>query len=166
MKKLKLGMVGGGQGGFIGGVHRFAARLDNRWDLVAGALSSNSERAAASAAELGLKRSYASYEQMAVAEAAMGDGIDAVSIVTPNHMHAGPAITFLNAGIHVICDKPLAATQEQADASKKAAAGCSYRTSTSRSTGPTALWRRRWTSSPRGRTKTSGWSCPRSPRPR
>lgn len=122
MKKLKLGMVGGGQGGFIGGVHRFAARLDNRWDLVAGALSSNSERAAASAAELGLKRSYASYEQMAVAEAAMGDGIDAVSIVTPNHMHAGPAITFLNAGIHVICDKPLAATQEQADAIKKAAA--------------------------------------------
>lgn len=127
MKKLKLGMVGGGQGGFIGGVHRFAARLDNRWDLVAGALSSNSERAAVSAAELGLKRSYASYEQMAVAEAAMGDGIDAVSIVTPNHMHAGPAITFLNAGIHVICDKPLAATQEQADAIKKAAANSKAR---------------------------------------
>lgn len=122
MSKLKLGMVGGGQGAFIGGVHRIAARLDGRWDLVAGALSSNPERAAASAAELGIARSYASYEDMATAEAAREDGIDAVAIVTPNHMHAGPAVAFLNAGIHVICDKPLAATQEQADAIAQAAA--------------------------------------------
>jgi len=120
MKKLKLGMVGGGQGAFIGGVHRYAVRLDNRWELVAGALSSNPERAAASAEELGLERSYASYEEMAVAEAAMEDGIEAVSIVTPNHMHAGPVIAFLNAGIHVICDKPLCATTVEAEEILKA----------------------------------------------
>lgn len=124
MRRLKLGMVGGGQGAFIGGVHRIAARIDGKWDLVAGALSSNPERAAASAADLGLAadRSYASYEQMAAAEAAREDGIDAVSIVTPNHMHAGPAIAFLNAGIHVICDKPLAATPAQAAAIRATAA--------------------------------------------
>ncbi len=116
MRKVKLGMVGGGQGAFIGGVHRFASRLDGKYELVAGALSSNPERAAASAVELGIAadRSYASYEDMATAEAARADGIDAVAIVTPNHMHAGPAIAFLNAGIHVICDKPLAATAVQA----------------------------------------------------
>ena len=123
MKKLKLGMVGGGQGAFIGGVHRIAARLDGKWDLVAGALSSNPERAALSAAELGIApdRSYASYDEMAKAEASRADGIDAVAIVTPNHLHAGPAVAFLNAGIHVICDKPLAATQDQALAIKAAA---------------------------------------------
>lgn len=122
MTRLKLGMVGGGQGAFIGGVHRIAARIDGRFDLVAGALSSNPERAAASAADLGIapERSYASYEDMAKAEAARPDGIDAVAIVTPNHMHAAPAIAFLKAGIHVICDKPLAATQEQADEIAKA----------------------------------------------
>jgi predicted dehydrogenase len=111
-------MVGGGQGAFIGAVHRIASRIDDRFTLVAGALSSDPARAAASAAELGIAadRSYASYEEMAVAEAARPDGIDAVAIVTPNHMHAGPAIAFLKAGINVICDKPLAATQEQADA--------------------------------------------------
>lgn len=116
MKTLKLGMVGGGQGAFIGGVHRMASRLDGRWELVAGALSSHPARAEASAKELGLdsKRSYQSYAEMAVQEAARADGIDAVAIVTPNHMHAGPAIAFLEAGIHVICDKPLAATSEQA----------------------------------------------------
>lgn len=122
MTRLKLGMVGGGQGAFIGGVHRIASRIDGRFELVAGALSSNPERAAASAAELGIapERSYASYEEMAQQEAAREDGIDAVSIVTPNHMHAGPAIAFLQAGIHVICDKPLAATPEQADEIAKA----------------------------------------------
>ncbi|MBL4811284.1 MAG: Gfo/Idh/MocA family oxidoreductase, partial [Rhodobacteraceae bacterium] len=81
-------MVGGGQGAFIGGVHRIASRIDDRFELVAGALSSNAERAAASAAELGIAadRSYADYAEMARAEAARPDGIDAVSIVTPNHM--------------------------------------------------------------------------------
>lgn len=116
-------MVGGGQGAFIGGVHRMAARLDGQWDLVAGALSSDAERAHASAAELGIApdRSYASYEDMARVEAGRDDGIDAVAIVTPNHMHAGPAIAFLKAGIHVICDKPLAATMEQAQEIAQAA---------------------------------------------
>ncbi|WP_425070253.1 Gfo/Idh/MocA family protein [Sagittula sp. S175] len=118
MRKLRLGMVGGGQGAFIGGVHRIAARIDGDWELVAGALSSDPERTRASAAELGIAadRAYGSYEEMAQAEAARADGIDAVAIVTPNHMHAGPAVAFLNAGIHVICDKPLAATMEQAEA--------------------------------------------------
>ena len=118
MRRVKLGMVGGGQGAFIGGVHRIAARIDGKFDLVAGALSSNAERAAASAQELGISadRSYASFQEMAKKEAARDDGIDAVAIVTPNHMHAGPVIAFLEAGIHVICDKPLAATAEQAQA--------------------------------------------------
>jgi predicted dehydrogenase len=122
MTLLKLGMVGGGKGAFIGGVHRFAARLDGKWELVAGALSSDPERAAASAADLGIapNRTYASYADMATAEAARPDGIDAVAIVTPNHMHAGPAIAFLNAGITVICDKPLAATPEDAKAIRSA----------------------------------------------
>ena len=118
MTRLKLGMVGGGQGAFIGAVHRMAARLDGHFDLVAGALSSDPARAVASAAELGLdpSRSYTSFEAMAVAEAARADGIDAVAIVTPNHMHAAPAVAFLRAGIHVICDKPLAATLDDANA--------------------------------------------------
>lgn len=123
MKRLRLGMVGGGQGAFIGGVHRIAARIDGRWDLVAGALSSDAARAKASAADLGIDadRAYTDFAEMARVEAARDDGIDAVAIVTPNHMHAGPAIAFLNAGIHVICDKPLAATAEQAEAIEQAA---------------------------------------------
>lgn len=111
MDRLKLGMVGGGQGAFIGGVHRIAARIDGQWDLVAGALSSDPDRARASASDLGIApdRAYTDFAEMARAEAARDDGIDAVAIVTPNHMHAAPAIAFLKAGIHVICDKPLAA---------------------------------------------------------
>lgn len=117
MKRLRLGMVGGGEGAFIGGVHRIAARLDDEWELVAGALSSDPERAKSSASALGLApdRSYASFLDMAAAESAREDGINAVAIVTPNHMHAPPAVAFLKAGIHVICDKPLAATMEQAE---------------------------------------------------
>ena len=108
-RRIRLGMVGGGQGAFIGGVHRMAARLDDQFEFVAGALSSDPVRAAASAAELRLNpdRSYASFIEMAKAEAARPDGIDAVAIVTPNHLHAPAATAFLNAGIHVICDKPL-----------------------------------------------------------
>ncbi|MDX5349713.1 MAG: Gfo/Idh/MocA family oxidoreductase [Paracoccaceae bacterium] len=114
--KLKLGMVGGGQGAFIGAVHRIAARLDGRWDLVAGALSSDPARAAASAAELGIApdRSYASFTEMALAEAARPDGIDAEAIVTPNHLHAPVATAFLRAGIAVICDKPMTSTLAEA----------------------------------------------------
>ena len=116
--RLKLGMVGGGKGAFIGGVHRIAARLDGHWDLVAGAFSSDPERAAQSAAELGIaaQRSYDSFAAMAKAEAARPDGIDAVAIVTPNHLHAPVATAFLRAGIPVICEKPLATTVEDAEA--------------------------------------------------
>jgi predicted dehydrogenase len=115
-RPLRLGMVGGGRGAFIGAVHRMAARLDDSFHLVAGCLSSDPERARLSGEDLGLApdRIYASYEAMATAEAARADGIDAVSIVTPNHMHAPVATAFLKAGIHVICDKPLTATLEAA----------------------------------------------------
>ncbi|MTH77067.1 Gfo/Idh/MocA family protein [Paracoccus aestuariivivens] len=113
MKPIRLGMVGGGSGAFIGAIHRIAARMDGQFQLVAGALSSNPERAASSAADLGI-RGYDSFAEMARAEAAREDGVEAVAIVTPNHMHAAPSVAFLNAGIHVICDKPLAATTEQA----------------------------------------------------
>ncbi len=111
-RRIRLGMVGGGHGAFIGGVHRIAARLDDQYDLVAGALSSDPARARASAAELHIApdRSYANYADMAHAEAERGDGIDVVAIVTPNHLHAPIASAFLAAGIHVICDKPLTAT--------------------------------------------------------
>jgi predicted dehydrogenase len=118
---IRLGMVGGGQGAFIGGVHRIAARMDGEFELVAGALSSDPARAKASAAELGLdpERSYGSFAEMAKAEAKRPDGIEAVAIVTPNNMHYPPAKAFLEAGIHVICDKPL--TSNLADAKKLAA---------------------------------------------
>lgn len=115
--RIRLGMVGGGQGAFIGAVHRISARIDDQFTLVAGALSSDPARARASAEELGLApdRSYGSYEEMARAEAARSDGIEAVSIVTPNHMHAPVARAFLEAGIHVICDKPMTLTVPEAE---------------------------------------------------
>lgn len=111
---LRLGMVGGGSGAFIGAVHRIAARLDGEFTLVAGALSSTPEKSRASAEALGIPRAYDDYLAMAKAEARRKDGIEAVAIVTPNHMHAGPAIEFLKRGIHVICDKPLTATMAEA----------------------------------------------------
>lgn len=117
---LRLGMVGGGSGAFIGAVHRIAARLDGEYTLVAGALSSTPEKSRASGEALGLSRVYDDYLAMAKGEARRKDGIEAVAIVTPNHMHAGPAIEFLKRGIHVICDKPLTATM--AEAKKLAAA--------------------------------------------
>jgi predicted dehydrogenase len=115
-RRLRLGMVGGGQGAFIGAVHRIAARIDDRYELVAGALSSDAARAAASAAELHIAadRSYADYAEMAWREAARDDGIDAVTIVTPNHLHARVATAFLDAGIAVICDKPVTTTLAEA----------------------------------------------------
>ena len=117
MKRIKLGMVGGGQGAFIGGVHRIASRIDGRFELVAGALSSSVDTAAESAADVGIApdRSYSDFRVMAKTEADRSDGIDAVAIVTPNHMHAAPVIAFLRAGISVICDKPLCATLAEAD---------------------------------------------------
>ncbi|MDA7544260.1 Gfo/Idh/MocA family oxidoreductase [Alphaproteobacteria bacterium] len=115
-KKLRLGMVGGGQGAFIGAVHRLSARMDDKYEFVAACLSSTAEKAEASAKEIGLdlNRSYPDYKTMALEESKREDGIDVVSIVTPNHMHAGPAIEFLNKGIHVICDKPMTATMDDA----------------------------------------------------
>ncbi|WP_406857548.1 Gfo/Idh/MocA family oxidoreductase [Alsobacter sp. KACC 23698] len=114
--RIRLGMVGGGEGAFIGAVHRIAARLDDRYELVAGALSSTPDRAVRSAQALGLApdRSYPDFAAMARAEAARPDGIEAVAVVTPNHMHAPAAEAFLDAGVHVICDKPLTATLEEA----------------------------------------------------
>ena len=115
-KKLRLGMVGGGQGAFIGAVHRLSARMDDKYEFVAACLSSTAEKAETSAKEIGLdlNRSYPDYKTMALEESKREDGIDVVSIVTPNHMHAGPAIEFLNKGIHVICDKPMTATMDDA----------------------------------------------------
>jgi predicted dehydrogenase len=114
--RIRLGMVGGGEGAFIGAVHRMAARLDDHYAFVAGALSSTSETALRSGAALGLapERTYADFRDMARREARRKDGIEAVSIVTPNHMHAPVAAAFLQAGIHVICDKPLTATLKEA----------------------------------------------------
>lgn len=117
--KIRLGMIGGGPGAFIGGVHRMAAALDGRFDLVAGAFSSDPAKSASMGTELGLEpsRSYATYEGMAEAEAALPptERIEAVSIVTPNHLHHPAALAFLRAGIHVICDKPLATTLADAE---------------------------------------------------
>lgn len=116
---IRYGMVGGGKDAFIGAVHRIAARIDGHYELVAGALSSNPTKSAASARELGLERSYGTYQEMAKGEAAREDGIEVVTIVTPNHMHFPIAKAFLQADIHVICDKPLTSTL--ADAKKLAA---------------------------------------------
>jgi len=115
-QKIRLGMVGGGSGAFIGGVHRMAARIDDHFELVAGALSSTAEKSQASGRELGLdpERCYGSFEEMAEKEAARPDGIEAVSIVTPNHVHYPAAKVFLERGIHVICDKPLTSNLEDA----------------------------------------------------
>jgi len=118
MAKLKLGMVGGGPGAFIGGVHRIASRIDNHYELVAGSLASNPEMAHASAKELGINedRSYATFQDMARKESSREDGIDVVAIVTPNHLHYPIAEAFLSKNIHVICDKPL--THNLGDAEK------------------------------------------------
>ena len=114
--RIRLGMVGGGEGAFIGAVHRLAARMDDHYTFVAGALSSTPEKALRSGAALGLdpRRTYGSFEEMAARERRLKDGIEAVAIVTPNHMHAPVAAAFLKAGIHVICDKPLTTTLKEA----------------------------------------------------
>ncbi len=120
--RIRLGMVGGGQGAFIGAVHRLAARMDDHYTFVAGALSSDPDRARASGAELGLdpKRTYAGFAEMARRERRLKDGIEAVSIVTPNNVHYPAAKAFVKAGIHVICDKPLVNTLREARDLKKA----------------------------------------------
>jgi predicted dehydrogenase len=115
-RRIRLGMVGGGPGAFIGAVHRIAARMDDHYELVAAALSSDAVRSRAAAQDLYIApdRAYGSYTEMANAEAKRPDRIEAVSIVTPNNMHYPMAKAFLEAGIHVICDKPLATTVQEA----------------------------------------------------
>lgn len=117
MKPIRLGMVGGGNDAFIGAVHRMAARLDGRFEFVAGALSSTPQKARASGQALGLdpRRTYDDFAAMAEAEANRDDGIEAVAIVTPNHMHLAVARAFLSRDIHVICDKPMTATMAEAN---------------------------------------------------
>ncbi len=119
--RIRLGMVGGGQGAFIGAVHRLAARMDDHYQFVAGALSSDPKRAKSSGEELGLAsdRIYSDFRDMAKTEAGRKDGIEAVSIVTPNHMHFPAAKAFIEAGIHVICDKPVTLNLRQALALEK-----------------------------------------------
>ncbi len=116
MRKLRYGMVGGGRDAFIGAVHRKVMALDGMYELVAGALSSNPEKAILSGQDLGLARNYGTWQEMLESELALpaDQRIDVVSIVTPNHVHFPVAKAFAAAGIHVICDKPLVHTSEQA----------------------------------------------------
>lgn len=117
-RPLKLGMVGGGSGAFIGGVHRTAARLDGEFTVTAGALSSTPERSLASGRELGLadSRNYGSWQEMLAGESALpaAERIDAVAIVTPNHLHFPVASAFVQAGFNVICDKPMVLSSGEA----------------------------------------------------
>ena len=119
-RKLRYGMVGGGQNAFIGAVHRMAANLDGQIELVAGAFSSDAKNSQATGEQLFLnpKRIYGSYAAMAKAEAALpaDERIDFVAIVTPNFLHAPVATTFLKAGFHVVCDKPMTLTVKEAKA--------------------------------------------------
>ena len=112
MSRIRLGMVGGGRDAFIGAVHRIAARLDDRFELVAGCFASTAEKSKASGADLGLAddRVYGDFTEMAKREGRLKAGIEAVAIVTPNHLHFPAAREFLKRGIHVICDKPLTST--------------------------------------------------------
>ena len=120
--RIRLGMVGGGLDAFIGGVHRIASRIDDHYELVAGCFSSTAEKSQASGADLGLdpKRVYDDFTSMAKREARLKDGIRAVAVVTPNHMHFPVAREFLKRGIHVICDKPLTSTLQDARKMAKA----------------------------------------------
>jgi predicted dehydrogenase len=111
-----MGMVGGGRGAFIGAVHRMAANLDGRIELVAGAFSSDPEKSKLSGQDffIDADRAYSSYQEMAEKEAAREDRVDFVSIVVQNHLHFDVAKTFLEAGFNVICDKPMTRTLEEA----------------------------------------------------
>ena len=118
-RKLRYGMVGGGPGAFIGAVHRMAAALDGEWELVAGAFSASAKRSREQGRALGLDpaRVYDGFAEMAETEAALDPGrrIEAVSVVVPNHLHCRVAKTFLDAGFHVVCDKPMAASLKEAE---------------------------------------------------
>ena len=113
-RRLRLAVIGGGPGSFIGAMHRTAARLDDRYELVAGVLSSDAERSQAAAAALGLDRAYGDVVEMLDAEAARTDGADVVAIMTPNDSHHSYAIAALRRGFDVICDKPITNTLAEA----------------------------------------------------
>ncbi|WP_200575623.1 Gfo/Idh/MocA family oxidoreductase [Erwinia sp. S63] len=117
-RRIRLGMIGGGEGAYIGGIHRFASRLDNEYELVAGAFDVNAERGHAFAAQnhIAADRSYNDYTAMVAAESARQDGVDVVAICTPNFTHFPIARAFLEAGIDVICEKPLTSTLGDAEA--------------------------------------------------
>src|SRR6478609_8392948 len=116
-RKLRMALVGGGQGAFIGKVHSIAAILDNRAALVAGALSSDPAKAKASAPDYDIpaERAYGSYKEMADAEKKRSDPVDFVSVATPNHTHFEIAKTFVEAGFNVVCDKPMTFDLAQAE---------------------------------------------------
>lgn len=123
-RKLRMGMVGGGQGSFIGRVHSIAACLDNRAVVTAGALSSNPERSKASAPDYAIadSRAYGSYEDMIDSESKLPDDqrIDFISITTPNHTHFEVALAAVEAGFNVVCDKPMTFDLAQAEQLAKA----------------------------------------------
>jgi len=134
MRPLRWGMIGGGEGAFIGAVHRMAARLDGRYQLLAGVFSSDAEKTKRSAVALGVdpSRAYPSVEAMIAAEAKRPDGIEVVSIVTPNHVHYVQSAACLEAGLDVVCDKPLTTNLPDAEklvalaASKKRLLGVTF----------------------------------------
>lgn len=115
-RRLRLGVIGGGPGSFIGEMHRTAARLDNRYDLVAASLSSDPDRAMAAGKDLGIdpERSYATGQELISAEAGRTDGVDVVAIMTPNDSHHDFIVAALDAGFDVICDKPMTNTVDEA----------------------------------------------------
>lgn len=113
-RRLRAGIVGGGQGSFIGAVHRVAVELDGQAEVVAGAMSTDPQKAEASAQAWFLQRSYNSFQEMAKIEASLPDGIDFVIVATPNHMHYPVARAFLEQGIHVVSDKPMTFSLEEA----------------------------------------------------
>ena len=115
-RPLRVGQVGGGPGAFIGDVHRRAIRLDGLATLVAGVFSSDPDRSREHARTLGVERAYGSYQEMAEAEAGRDDGIEVVSVVTPNWLHAPVAHAFVERGVHVVCDKPMTTTLGDAEA--------------------------------------------------
>ena len=113
-RRLRAGIVGGGRGAFIGAVHRMAVELDGQALVIAGAMSADPATARASAADWYLERAYDSYAQMARTESSLAQGIDFVIIAAPNDLHVPVAREFLAAGIHVVCDKPLAVSLAEA----------------------------------------------------
>ena len=120
-RRLRLGVIGGGEGSFIGAMHRQAARLDDHYEVIAGVFSSNPEKSRAFGISIGLdaERAYGNVAEMIAAEGKRQDGIDVVAIMTPNDSHFEYAMAALDAGLHVICDKPMTNTLEESEALHK-----------------------------------------------